>query len=154
MTLPSIHVEVHSEAAAIVTLCGEHDLALGDSIAQALERASVQRHVLVDLTPCTFADSSVIRALLAAARSATRRGDTLALVIPPRAPIRRVFELLGVQRQLPVHGTLAEAIAGIEPGSRVAPRIAAPGMRLGVIAVVALDAPAAMLAPARPPART
>jgi anti-anti-sigma factor len=108
----TIEVEIHSPSAAIVTLRGEHDLGSKPETAQALEDASRCRNVLVDLSECTFIDSSVISALLQASNKLTKRDGLLELVIPEgtHQAVRNVFELMGLQRLLPIHQTRAAAI--------------------------------------------
>jgi anti-anti-sigma factor len=141
--MPSIDVASYSDLAGIVTLHGEHDLALKSELVRALEAASIQRNVLVDFSHCTFAASSVVSALLHAAPHLQRRGGLLQLVIPAhRAAIRRVFELMGLQRDLPIHSTLAEAIDYIDSERSASVRKTPSGMRLGVIAVLSLEASA------------
>ena len=51
---------------AVVALFGEHDLSGKQRLSDALAKASVRRDVLVDLSACTFLDSSVIGTLFAA----------------------------------------------------------------------------------------
>lgn len=124
-----IEVEFHSATAAIVTLRGEHDLSSKLEVARALATASGCRDVLVDLSECTFIDSSVISALLQASNRLHANGGLLELVIPGGAhqAILRVFELMSLERLLPIHETRAAAISCVH-GARIAPR--ARGMRL------------------------
>jgi anti-sigma B factor antagonist len=111
----SIEVENHSGEAAIVTLRGEHDLSSEPALAQALDAACVRLGVVVDLSACSFMDSSVIGALLRCARSLHRREGLLELVVPSGArALRRVLEVMSVHSMLPVHETRAAAIARIE----------------------------------------
>src|SRR3954453_21902111 len=58
----TVSLERHSPAVAIVTLRGEHDLATRAEINAALARAGGEADVLVDLSDCSFIDSSVIGA--------------------------------------------------------------------------------------------
>jgi anti-sigma B factor antagonist len=108
----TLEVEIHSANAAIVTLRGEHDLGSKPAVTKALATASGCRNVLVDLSECTFIDSSVISALLQASNRLTKRHGLLELVIPSGAhqAVRSVFELMGLQRLLPIHETRAAAI--------------------------------------------
>ena len=90
---PSQGVEVEVQPArapqyaAIVSLRGEHDLATAPVIRDAL--SAVFGDVLVDLSECTFVDSTVIGALIAASQDLQREGHTLALVVPPGERGRR-----------------------------------------------------------------
>src|ERR1700733_3175502 len=76
-----IQVEIHSANAAIVSLSGEHDLESQARVTAALAAGGVCPTVLADLSGCTFADSSVIAALLRAARELRERGGALELVV-------------------------------------------------------------------------
>jgi anti-anti-sigma factor len=109
----TIQVEILSIDAAVVSLHGEHDLESQARVATALAAAGTSRTVFADLSACTFADSSVITALLRAARAMEDRGGTLELVVAPEArTIRRTLEIMGLVGILTVHDSLAETIAG------------------------------------------
>jgi anti-anti-sigma factor len=140
MTTPSIDVAVHSELAAIVTLHGEYDLALKPELVRALERARLQRNVVVDFTHCAFADMSVVSALLQAAAHVQSCGGQLEVVVPPqRTAVHRVFEVLGLQQRLPMHATLSAAVREVHAVRPATDPTKGPGMRLRVIAVLAVD---------------
>jgi anti-anti-sigma factor len=110
----TIQVEIHSADAAVVTLRGEHDLESQPRVAAALTAAGVCPHVVVDLSACTFADSSLIAALLRGARVIGERGGTLPLVVGPEArSVRRTLDLMGIATILPLHGSRAEALGAI-----------------------------------------
>ena len=131
-----IEVESHSDDAAIVTLRGEHDLSTQPAIAHALDSACLRRNVVVDLSECTFVDSSVITALLRTARRLQVHDGMFELAVPCSArPIRRVLELMSVQVMLPVHDTRAAAVGCIERAlrSRQGPRpLPGPGNELSL----------------------
>jgi anti-sigma B factor antagonist len=117
----TIQVEIHSADAAIVSLSGEHDLESQPRVAAALAAAGVCPTVLADLSACTFADSSVIAALLRAARQLTELGGALELVVGPEArAIRRTLEMMGVAGILPLHDSRAAAFAGLAARPRPA----------------------------------
>jgi anti-anti-sigma factor len=126
-TQDTIQVEIHSAHAAIVSLSGEHDLESQPRVIAALTAAGVRPTVLADLSGCTFADSSVIAALLRAARHLSELGGTLELVVDPEArSIRRTLEMMGVASILPLHDSRAAAFAGLEAraGASTLPRAA------------------------------
>jgi anti-anti-sigma factor len=98
---PSQDVEVEvrpphaPQYAAIVSLRGEHDLATAPVIRDAL--SPVFGDVLVDLSDCTFVDSTVIGALIAASQELEREGHALALVVPPEnADVARTLEIVHI----------------------------------------------------------
>ena len=70
---------------AIVGLSGECDLTTRDALADALRRASDQPGtvVLVDLSECSFIDSTVIGAIALSHKALAEQGRRLELVIPP-----------------------------------------------------------------------
>jgi anti-anti-sigma factor len=111
-----VTIEIVSATAAVVTLGGDHDVASIDAIEDAFRVAGAGRNLLVDLSACTFMDSSIISALLHASGKLHRRGSLFALVIPPGThdALRNLFELMDVQKLLPTHATRAEALEYLE----------------------------------------
>ncbi len=87
--------------ATVVSVAGELDLAT--VAAFEAELATLVRHdrVIVDLTDCTFLDSSALRALVVAHRAATEEGGTFSLAAPTPA-IRRVLEVASIDRVIAV----------------------------------------------------
>lgn len=109
----SIEVETSSPP-SIVALRGEHDVNSWTDVALALATAGVQPTVLVDLSECTFMDSTVITALLVAAKQLRARDGALEVFIPAGAhAIRRTLELMNVEAILPTHETRAAAAASL-----------------------------------------
>jgi anti-anti-sigma factor len=94
-----IEVEVRParapQYAAVVSLRGEHDLATSAALREALE--PLFGDVLVDLTDCTFVDSTVIGSLIASAQGLQREGHRLSLVVPPdNANVARTLEIVRI----------------------------------------------------------
>jgi anti-anti-sigma factor len=113
---PAVSVELLRPGLARVGLHGDHDLGTKPRLSEALAGAVAQTNVLIDLTECTFIDSSAIAAFFHAGRELGQVGGRLELVIPPAATaVRRAAELTAIASILPVHETLAEALAGFEP---------------------------------------
>jgi anti-anti-sigma factor len=112
----TIAVEVHSTTASIVTLRGEHDLSSATKLAAALKTASVGVDVIVDLSQCTFIDSTVISALLRASNTLHARGGQISLVIPPgrHRAIRSIFEIMILDRMMPAFETRAAAVTHLD----------------------------------------
>ena len=99
-----VAVEFAQPGIAVVTLSGEHDLAGKPRLTDALATANARLNVLVDLSPCTFIDSSVIGALFSARSQLAARGGRLELVIPQEATaVRRVAELTMLSSLLTIH---------------------------------------------------
>lgn len=80
-------------------------------------------HVVCDLSGITFLGAVGVGALAEAGEAARRRGAALCLVATTR-PVRRVLELCGLDRELPVASRLTDALdhrAAGAPAPRSAP---------------------------------
>ena len=101
-------------AATVVRVDGDLDMATSPELEEALEGADVSKRIVIDLSGCTFLDSSAVRALVATARAAEPAGGDVALVT--RDPgILRVLEIASVDMLLPVHATVE--LASVTPES-------------------------------------
>jgi anti-anti-sigma factor len=99
-----VTTETLPDGAVVVHVDGELDMATSGALEEALEGTDGGR-VVIDLGGCTFVDSSAVRVLVRAARSAEESGRTLSLVA--RDPgILRVLQIAAVDTMLPVHSTL------------------------------------------------
>jgi len=99
---------------AVVTLEGEHDLSTREVLAGALQRAAAHSNVVVDLSLCTFMDSTVINVLISTANTVAAGGERLALVIPPeQRRVARVAEMTGLDKLLAVYETREAALAAL-----------------------------------------
>lgn len=99
--------ETLADGAIVVRVEGELDLATSGALEEALDAANGGR-LVIDLGGCTFVDSSAVRVLVSAARSAEESGRTVSLVA--RDPgILRVLEIAAVDTMLPVHSSVDEA---------------------------------------------
>jgi anti-anti-sigma factor len=87
--------------AAIVRLCGEHDLGSSEDIAATL--ALIDGDVQVDLTACDFIDASVVRVLVARSEELIRRGCRLDLRVIANTNVTRTLELVDLDRMLMLH---------------------------------------------------
>lgn len=115
--VPAVEVEFRPPGIGFVTLHGEHDLSTQQCLSEALATASAKRDVLVDLSECTFMDSSVIAALFRAGQKLKERGGRLELVIPESATaIKRVADVTLLAAMLPIHESRNAAIARIHTG--------------------------------------
>jgi anti-anti-sigma factor len=105
---PSVGVACHTSRIALVTLVGEQDLSTRAYLRDALAYASEQPCVVVDLSRCTFVDSSVIGALVALACTGV---SSVRLVVPEtQLVVRRTFELVGMGDFFPLHDSLEEGL--------------------------------------------
>ncbi len=119
-----------------MTLRGEHDLHSWSGVTVALANASQRPGVVVDLSECTFLDSTMLTALLVAAKQLRTRGGALAVVMARGTEVRRIFEVMNVDTLVEMHETRSAAIdrrarrrrrgcprgagrGGLSPGRRV-----------------------------------
>jgi anti-anti-sigma factor len=110
----AVTLERHSPGVAVVTLRGEHDLATRAEISATLARVGDEADVLVDLSECSFIDSSVIGALVVAFQTLAEQGRRLELAIPPEAAaIQRVAKVAGLTTFFAIHETRSAGLASI-----------------------------------------
>jgi anti-anti-sigma factor len=111
-------LRVVSELTSVTTLSGEHDLVTKHLLLEALAQAEAYPNVVVDLTPCSFLDSSILGVFFAA-RDAQRPGrETLALVLPERDDaVNTAINLTGVRELIPVYETLDDALRSLGESS-------------------------------------
>ena len=116
---------------ALVRVHGEVDLGTVDDFRAVMVGARREpgpdglpgRHVVCDLSGVTFLAAIGVGALAEAGDAARRGGTHLHLVAPP-GPARRVLELCGLDRELPIAGRLADVLdqqAHEVPAPRSAP---------------------------------
>jgi anti-sigma B factor antagonist len=66
--------------------------------------------VIADMMSTVFCDSSGVHAIMRAYESAAARDVRMRLAVSPATSVRRVLELIGVGRLMPVHASLQEAL--------------------------------------------
>lgn len=96
----------------VVAVTGEVDLSnatdLEAELGTALDGAA---SAVIDLAGLDYLDSSGTRSLHRLAAAATARRQPLALVAPPASTARRLLDLVGMAESVPVHDTVADAVA-------------------------------------------
>ena len=99
------------EGMRVVRVLGEIDLSNTDEVREAISAAAANdvSSVVVDLSGTTYLDSSGIAMLFRLAEGLRYRRQTLRLVVPPDAPIRRVLEITRVPQVIPVQDAVTEA---------------------------------------------
>jgi anti-sigma B factor antagonist len=114
-----VTIEIVSATAAVVTLGGDHDVASIDAIDDAFRVAGAGRDLLVDLTACTFIDSTVIKLLLRTMRVLEATGARFELVIDPSPSghVSRVATLMGISEVIPTHDTRSDGIRSLSAAS-------------------------------------
>jgi anti-sigma B factor antagonist len=104
-----ITVEPLSQGGSVVRVAGELDLATNERLEAAVEGAGPADPLVIDLTGCTFLDSSAVRVLMSTARSAQAAGGNLSLVVSDPG-LLRLLEIAAVDTVIPVHATIADAL--------------------------------------------
>ena len=110
---PVVEIEIVPELEiGIVKLRGEHDLTtkrdVSEALAEAVECAPL---VLVDLSECTFADSSLMHVLVEARARVGDGPGTIGVLIPPSATaVRRLAGLAALTEVVSLYESRADAI--------------------------------------------
>lgn len=124
---PSVEVVRPTARIAHVKVIGEHDLSTKGSVLDALAHAAAQPCVVVDLSLCTFVDSSFINVLVALHGTEV---STVRLVVPEmQRTVRRTFEMVQLDRLFPMHDSLEQALLAAavdDAGQQSASRGVAP----------------------------
>lgn len=95
----------------LVAVTGEVDIATSPQLRAALAaRPKAGGLLVLDLTRVTFMDSSGLSVVLSLQRDTAAAGERLAVVCPS-GPARLLFEVTGVDAELPLHATLDAALA-------------------------------------------
>ena len=111
----TVELAHHAPGLAVVTMHGEHDLSTAPELTQALEQAAARSNVVVDLSTCSFIDSTVISVLVKTARGVQARDERLVLVIPPeQRQVARVARMTHLAEIFPIHPTRAAALTNIQ----------------------------------------
>ena len=80
-------------------------------------RSRERSRVFVDLSDCTFIDSTVIALLLAAHRNQVMRNERLELILPKEAPaVERILTLSRIGLIITTHKTRNAALTATQSG--------------------------------------
>jgi anti-sigma B factor antagonist len=97
------------QGALVVSLHGEHDVSTVDLVRDHLADARISDGVIVvDLTAASFIDSSVTGALYDAYQADAP--PRTRFVAPVGTPPRRLFDLIGFDRVVPIYERLADTL--------------------------------------------
>jgi anti-anti-sigma factor len=109
---PEGRIDVENRAGVwVLALHGEHDLATQPSLREQLGHVrAAGGPIVVDLTPTTFVDSTIIGALLECATELDPGEPGVFAVAPPGAAARRLADLVRLGEALPVHDDLVTGI--------------------------------------------
>jgi anti-anti-sigma factor len=113
--LGQVAVAHHARGVALVTMRGEHDLSTRPVLAGALQLAAAHSNVVVDLSECSFIDSTVINEFFKISCRVRAGGEQVMLVIPPEQPhLARIAKLVGLAQIFEVHESRDGAFASLE----------------------------------------
>jgi anti-anti-sigma factor len=109
---PEGRIDVENRAGVwVLSLHGEHDLATQPSLREQLEHVrAAGGAIVVDLTPTTFVDSTIIGALLECATELDPGEAGVFAIAPPEAAARRLADLVRLGDALPVYDDLVTGI--------------------------------------------
>jgi anti-sigma B factor antagonist len=104
--------QVSQATPAIVVLPAEIDVTNSDQVLAQLAAALAPGAPLVvaDMTATVFCDTSGVRTLVEANQQAQTQNAGFRIAIPSEGSVRRVLELTGIIRVLPVYFGLEDAI--------------------------------------------
>jgi anti-sigma B factor antagonist len=98
---------------AVLTISGEHDLSTAPNLRRRLNALLDEgTATVVDLSPATFIDSSILGVILDGRRRADEAEIGFAVVRSNGSDaVDRVLEVTGLRAELPVHARREEAVA-------------------------------------------
>lgn len=104
---------IERDGATVIVLRGEHDMSTAGWLEAAIVSAlDAGPPVIVDLSPASFIDSSIVAVLLR-----TRPGEAVAgVVATPGEQVRKVLDLVEAGRSLPLCDDMRAALAAVGTG--------------------------------------
>jgi anti-sigma B factor antagonist len=111
MYQPLLIEELTLDRYVVLAVAGEVDLASVNELQEALDRAAraQPKEVWIDLTEVEFIDSTGLTALVVAHRLLDVPIRRISLICPA-GPVRRVLEVAGIDRVIPVHANREDAL--------------------------------------------
>lgn len=116
--MPLARMDVERRGDAVVARVeGDVDLSNSAELRQALEEAVVPDTlgVAVDLSRVEYVDSTGMTVLTTVAKGLVVRRQKLVVVVPQGSGVRRLLELVGIDRIVGLHDSLDDAIAALRP---------------------------------------
>jgi anti-sigma B factor antagonist len=108
-----IEIDRSSNGVVVVVVIGEHDVYTAPSLRDQIQSVIQERvPFVIDLTPATFVDSSVLRVLLEARRHAEEDGIGFAVALGQGESegVRRILDVTGLMKVFPVMPAREEAL--------------------------------------------
>ena len=98
----------------VVAARGEFDAYSEPDLASAFAELAGETMLVVDLEAVSFLDSTALGAIVRSLREIHERGGE-ALLVLPRGPARRIFEITTLDRVLPIAESRAQALESLTP---------------------------------------
>jgi anti-anti-sigma factor len=98
----SVEIDSAPGGDVVVRLCGDHDLSTKPRLLHALAGVRRASGVVIDLTECTFVDSTIIAAIMHASRASSAKGPSVSLRLPSDTSyVYRALSVAGLLDLLP-----------------------------------------------------
>jgi anti-sigma B factor antagonist len=112
-----IEDEAIDDETHVIELGGEVDLYTAPDFKERLVQLieDGKKRIVVDLSQATFIDSTTLGVLVGGVKRLRPAGGSLALVCTDQN-IAKIFEITGLDRVFPIHGSRQEALDGLEGG--------------------------------------
>ncbi|MFN2615760.1 MAG: STAS domain-containing protein [Thermoleophilaceae bacterium] len=113
-----INDEEIDDATHVIELGGEVDLYAAPEFKERMVQLieSGKKQIVVDLSKATFIDSTTLGVLVGGVKRLRPAGGSLALVCTDDN-ITKIFEITGLDRVFPIHGSRDEALAAVSSGA-------------------------------------
>ena len=99
----------HDRPAAVIDVSGEVDAYVAPDLEAAFAGVAEEPRVVVDLLRVSFLDSTALGVIVRELRRISERGAS-GVVVLPRGPARRIFEITTLDKVLPVAGSRTDAV--------------------------------------------
>jgi anti-sigma B factor antagonist len=118
-----IALQRNDEGPAVLTISGEHDLSTAPNLRRRIDGLLDEGvPTVVDLSPATFIDSSILGVILDGRRRAAQSGIGFAVARATGSEaVDRVLDVTGLRAELPVHARREDAILAASGNSGKSP---------------------------------
>jgi anti-anti-sigma factor len=115
--LATVIVERHGEL-QVARVAGEVDISNASSLEEDISHAvpNDAAGLAIDFSDTSYMDSAGIRMLFQLAKRLSGRGQSFAVVVPADSLIRHALVVTEVEKVLPIHHTLADALEALRTG--------------------------------------
>lgn len=98
----------------VVVVIGALDVTNAEQLEVAITTSRTD--TAIDFTACEFIDSMGLAALMTGHRALTKWGRRTAIACVPADAVSRILELTGLERELSMHPSRADALAALSAG--------------------------------------